>query len=158
MQSKFKKLFAIILMAALLCALFSGCSKKELSPVDTIEALENAVNHVDTEAFLSCLSSARAQQLRTILELTVGEGSISVEDFFSTIRFLLPILPLASRGSIQSKDLPRIQLTADEVEQNETKAKVRLSGVLHWADNQQSFSASVNMELEEGRWVISGIQ
>lgn len=113
---------------------------------------------MDTEALLDCLSSTWARQLRTILALTVGEGSVSVEDFFSTIRFLLPILPLASRGSIRSKDLPRIELTTDEVEQNETEATVRLSGVLHWTDNQQSFSATVNMELEEGRWVICGIQ
>lgn len=158
MQSKLTNFFAIILVAVLLCALFSGCSKKEPSPVDTIEALEKAINHVDTEALLSCLNSTWAQQLHTILALTVGEDSVSVEDFFSTIRFLLPILPLASRGSIRSKDLPRIELIADAVEQNETEAKVSLSGVLHWADNQQSFSATVNMELEEGRWVICGIQ
>lgn len=158
MQSKLTKLFAMILIAALLCGLFSGCSKKEPSPVDTIETLEKSINRADTDALLSCLNSTWARQLRTILELTVKEGSISLEDFFSTLRFLLPILPLASRGSIRSSDLPRIELTADEVEQNETEAKVRLSGVLHWADNQQSFSATVKMEQEEGRWVICGIQ
>lgn len=158
MQSKLTRLFVIILVAVLLCSLFSGCSKKGPSPVDTIEALEKAVNHVDTEALLSCLNSTWAQQLRTILALTVGEGGISVEDFFSTIRSVLPILPLASRGSIRAKDLPRIELTAEEVDQQETEAMVRLSGILNWADNQQSFSATVHMELEEGRWVICGIQ
>lgn len=158
MQSKLTKSLAIIFVAAVLCSLFSGCAKKEPSPADTIEALEKAINHVDTEAFLSCLDSSWAQQLHTILALTVGESGISVEDFFSAVQFMLPIMPLASKGSIQAKDLPRIELTADEVEQNETEATVHLSGVLNLAGNQQHFSASVSMELEDGRWVICGIQ
>lgn len=158
MKTKITKISALILAAALLCTLFSGCTQQASSPADTIQALEKAINKVDTDAFLACLSSTRAQQLRGILALTVGQSGISVEDFFSAMQFVLPILPLASKGAIQSQDLPKISLTADQVEQDEATAAVTLSGDVRWADNHQGFSATVNMELEDGRWVICGIQ
>lgn len=158
MKSKLTKLFACILVVSLLCALFSGCSKRESSPVDTIEKLERAINHVDIQALLGCLDSSWAGQLRKILALTLGSGNISVEDFFSAVQFALPIVPLASRGAIGFKELPRIELTPDQVEQDGTGAQVSLSGTLQLAGSESAFSARVQMRLEDGKWVICGIQ
>lgn len=156
MQSKLTKFFALVLAAALVCSLCSGCSQREPSPNDTILQLESAINQLDTEAILSCISSTRAQLLRSILTMNFGDGNLSAEKCISILRVLLPFLPLASRGAIRSKDLPRVSLTVRQVEQDGKDAVVSLSGILTWADNQQEFSASIPMELEDGKWVIGG--
>lgn len=158
MQTKFTKIFAMILVVALFSSLFSGCSKKSPSPGDTIDALENAINSVDGEAFLSCLDSTWAKQLAPILALSVGENGVSVEGFLSAVKSVLPILPFISKGTIQAKDLPKIELTVDQIEQNEENAEVSVSGVLSLAGFSKSFSVIVQMRIENDAWVICGLK
>lgn len=156
--SKFSKILVLILVAAMLGSLFSGCAKKEPSPADTIHALEDALNKLDLESFLGCLDSTWAEGIRPILALTVGENGISAERVFSIVNTVLPFLPALSKGAIESKDLPKVKLTVEQIIQEEGAAIVTLSGQLTLADYSKSFSAALRMRLEQDRWVISGIQ
>lgn len=156
--AKPSKFLILILAAVMLGSLFSGCAKKEPSPADTIEALENALNKLDLEAFLGCLDSTWAQRIRPILALTVGENGISVEQTFLIVSTVLPFLPALSKGAIESTDLPKVKLTVEQITQEEEDAVVTLSGRLTLADYSKSFSATLRMRLENDVWVISGIQ
>lgn len=158
MQTKLTKISAMILVVTLLCSLFSGCSKKALSPSDTIDALETAINSVDVEALLSCLDSTWAEQLEPILALSVREDGISVEHFLSVVKSVLPVLPFISKGTIQAKDLPKVELTVDQITQNDDDADVSVSGVLRFSGFSKSFSTTLQMRIENDTWVICGVQ
>lgn len=156
--AKLSKILVLILVAAMLGSLFSGCAKKELSPADTIHALEDALNKLDLEAFLGCLDSTWAEGIRPILALTVGENGISIEQMFMIVNTALPFLPAFSKGAIESKDLPKVKLTVEQIIREEGAAVVTLTGRLTLADYSRSFSAALRMRPENDRWVISGIQ
>lgn len=158
MQSKLTRIFAIVLVITTVCSLFAGCAGKEPSPADTIDVLEKALNDIDTEAFLRCLDSTWAEQLRPILELSVGEDGISAERFLAAVKYVLPVLPLVSKGAIQAKDLPKITLTVHQIDQEEDQAVVSLTGILSLAGYSKSFSTTVRMRRENEAWVICGVQ
>lgn len=156
--TKQSKIILLILAAAMLCSMFSGCAQKDPSPANTIDALEDALNKVDMEAFLGCLDSSLAERIRPILALTVGENGISVEQAFFIVNSVLPFLPVSSKGTIRAKDIPKVKLTVEQINQEEADAVVALSGLLTIADYSKSFSATLQMRLENGVWVICGIQ
>lgn len=161
MKSAIKKAAAGILTLALVGSLLAGCAagtpEPEPSPEDTVAALEQALNAADPEAVLECLSSDLVSRIQPMLALCVGDNGTSVSSLLGMLRQMMPMLPAISGGAFDADDLPRIALTAEQTEQDGDEAKVCVTGVLSCGDLSQSFSAELQMQLEEEIWVITGI-
>lgn len=153
-----KKLAALLLIAAVLCYLFAGCYEKKPQPEDTISLLQNAINKFDVDGLLQCIDSEWVSQIETYLALRVGENGISVESFIALVKTVMPILPFASDGVVNSDDLPEVEFTVLKTEISGNTATVALSGILTWGEYTKPFAATVDMKLENDIWVVCGVR
>ncbi len=148
---------SLILICAILMLAFGGCSDKERLPEDTIFALQDAINHFDIEALLSCINDDWARSARTALEYTIGDTNISASSFFTVAKTIIPMLPLLTEGSINKDDIPSVSFTILQNNAEENEATIVLSGLLTWGKITEPFVATVTLQLENNEWVITGV-
>lgn len=153
-----KRIAAAVLLALLLCFSASGCVENNPRPEDTIKKLQTAINGFDLDSFLSCVDSKWSKQIEAICDFTVGEGGLSVDSFITLIKTMVPILPFGSGGAINPEDFPQVDFVILRTDISGDTAIVDLAGILTCGDYHNPFTATVEMQLENDVWVISGIR
>ncbi|MBQ1931760.1 MAG: hypothetical protein II347_06390 [Lachnospiraceae bacterium] len=106
-----KKTIILLLVASLLCSLLGGCGEKKPQPEDTIFALQEAINNLDVDGLLMCIDSEWAIRVEKLLSLSVGKEGLSVENFITLVKKVMPILPFVSKGAVDADDLPQVEFT-----------------------------------------------
>lgn len=157
MKSTVKQMAAIFLLAAMVCALFCGCSPNTPAPEETMWTFQMAFNNFDLEGMLNCIDSQWADQVNALLSYSVGEHGITVGTFTQILKSMMPFLPVISGGSFQSDELPKIELTVLKTDIDGDSAVVICSGIFSCGDFSEPFAAKAEMRLEDGKWVICGI-
>lgn len=152
-----KRIVAVVLLASVLCFSAPGCAQNNPRPEDTIKRLQNAISSFDLDSFLSCIDSKWSNQIEEICDFTVGEGGPSVGSFIALIKVIVPILPFASGGAVNSEDFPQVDFAILRTDISGDTAIIDLSGLLTCGDYHEPFAATVEMQLENDMWVISGI-
>lgn len=156
--SKVKQITVVVLFACVLYFSGTGCVQNNPRPEDTIYKLQDAVNSFDLDAFLSCIDSRRSDQIKAILDLTVGEGGSSVGSLIELTKVIVPILSFVSGGKINIEDLPQVDFVILRTDIFGDMAIVDLSGLLTCGEYHKPFAVTVEMQLENDVWVISGIR
>ena len=153
-----RRIAAVVLLALVFCSSVSGCVQNHPRPEDTIKKLQIAINNFDLDSFLSCVDSKWSKQIEAICDFTVGEGGLSVDSFITLIKTTMPILPFASGGAIKPEDFPQVDFVILRTDISGDTAIVDLAGLLTSGDYHKPFAATVEMQLENDVWVISGIR
>lgn len=153
-----KKAVTFFLAVAMLCFLFVRCTDNKPQPEDTIFLLQDAINDFDVEGILKCIDSEWADQVESLLSLTVGEDGISVGDFITLVKTIIPILPFVSDGTINPDDLPEVEFSVLKTDISDSTTTVALSGILTWGEYTKPFAATVDMKLENDVWVLCGVR
>ena len=152
-----KKTIILLLVASLLCSLLGGCGEKKPQPEDTIFALQEAINNFDVDGLLMCIDSEWAIRVEKLLSLSVGKEGLSVENFITLVKKVMPILPFVSKGAVEADDLPQVEFTILSTDITIDTATVALSGLMTWGEYTKPFAATVEMKIENNMWVVCGI-
>ena len=153
-----KKTIILLLTASILCAMFTGCIDQTPQPEETISMLQGAINNFDVDRFLMCIDHEWAGQIESFLALPLLTDRLSIDGFINLVKTVLPILPFVTDGTIDPNEFPQVEFTILNTEISDGCATVALSGVLAWGNSIKPFAATVDMKLENGMWVITGIR
>ena len=156
--NKIKRSIAVVFLFFVLCSSVAGCVQNNPRPENTINKLQDAINSFDVDAFLSCIDSKWSNQVEAICDFTVGEGGLSVGSFISLIKAIMPIFPFVSGDAINPENLPQVDFIILRTDISGDTAIIDLSGLLTCGDYHKPFATTVEMQLENDAWVISGIR
>lgn len=156
--SNITRFASLILLFSIVILILVGCADRGPSPEDTIFALQEAINHFDTEALLACINDDWAESACTVLEFTIGDTNISASSFFAVAKTIMPMLPLLTDGAINKDDIPSVSFTILQSDIEENEATIALSGLLTWGKITEPFAATVTLQLENDEWVIIGVR
>lgn len=154
---KNRKLVAAAVLTVLLLSLFTGC-RQTPRPEDTVEQLQRAINTLDTDALLQCVDDTSARQIKMLLSFAFGDDGPSVSSLFRILHTFVPVLPLVSDGTVNSDDMPQIELTVVDTEMDGEWAIVDISGTVAWGKYEKPFSATLEMQFISGKWVVCGVR
>lgn len=157
MYSFKNSLVCLLVIVSLVCFLICGCTQKNSTPEQTVEELQIALNSYDIERSLDCVSDDYAQLVRALWSVMVGEDSIDLQKWLGFLEVVIPAFPTISGGTIQKDDLPMIGLEVLHSEVNGDYAKAVVSGVVTLGGISYPFETTMEMKLEEERWVICGL-
>lgn len=157
-MGKTKRIIAAILLASVLCSSTIGCVQNNRRPENTINKLQDAINNLDLDVFLDCIDSKWSNQVKAICDFTAVEGGPSVGSLISFVKVVVPVLPFMSGGTIYSEDFPQVNFVILHTDISGDTAIVGLSGLLTCGECHKPFAATVEMQLENDVWVISGIR
>ena len=158
MQSNIiKKTAVIFLIAAMICSLLTGCAEKKPQPEDTISRIQDAINKFDVDGIQRCIDSEWAGRIEVLLAFTPGEEGRSIGTFIKLVRKIMPMIPFLSDGAIDSNDMPQVAFSVLKTEMSGSNATVVLSGTLTFGEHTKTFSATVEMKLENDTWVVCGV-
>lgn len=152
-----KNTIIILLLGSFLCTFFVGCAQKAPQPADTIYQLQKSINKFDIDGILQCISQEWENQLEPVLSFTVGKNGISIKDFLTVVKTILPILPFIGDVSITANDFPNVEFTILKTAISGDNATVMLAGILSLSGYEGPFAATIEMKLEDGVWVVCGV-
>lgn len=157
MYNSKNSLVYLFVIVSLVCSLICGCMKRHPTPEQTVEELQIALNSYDIEGTLNCISNDHVQLLSTLLSVSVSEDNINSQKCLDFLKVVLPALPMISGGSILEDALPMVELEVLHSEIDGDYAKTNVSGIVTLGEKRYPFETTLDMKLEEERWVICGL-
>ncbi|MCD8370323.1 MAG: nuclear transport factor 2 family protein [Clostridiales bacterium] len=155
-----KRMFArFFLMGLLLLFVVSGagCSvtlshTQEAMPEDTLEAFEDAVNAMDTQAMLDCMDEDAVSAMTSGMDILMNiAGKVTGVDLGISAEDLINVMPLlqAMLGDQAGEmEYPEVDFQVTETRIKGDKATVFFDEV------NSGESGVINMEKEDGKWYI----
>ncbi len=151
-----KRIWLIMIMAAILSLFCSGCSlieQKEKLPEDTLEQFEEAVNNADVDGMIECMDDTSVKALKAGLNATLGVmKAVTGIDLGLSGSDLLDMMPLLQGMAFASgEDMSSMQV---DFEVLETRIK-NDKATIFFRDTISGDSTFLNMKKSDGAWYIT---
>lgn len=127
-------------------------------PEQTLTEFQDTFNRYDFERMLNCLESRKAEHLRDLLSLESEHFKLDSRTVMKLARLAIRALPQLSGDIFSEDDLPKLELAAQNVRQEDSHSTVQARGTLFSGGSQWSFDVSITLVLENDQWKISELE
>lgn len=154
MRKKWIRGCCILLIAALLTGVLSGCGEKsEIG--DLLSRFESACQELDVRAVLECVDPAISSPVLTVLDLA------GVEDTSGTLDLLVSTLSIFGNVGTGTEEFMRsLTIEPEDYEFDSKKESCQVSGKFQYGngDSPRTMDVIIRCVKVDDQWYVSGIQ
>lgn len=150
MKQTMRRAAAVILMAAMVLTLLTGCGAKS-DVKKTISSFESACQALDVRGMLECINPTVSNPILTAMNL------LGVEDTSGTLEELVGIIGIFEGAGEKTEEFVQsIEIDPNNFEFNDGKDKCTVSAELSCGEDNTK-NITIDLVLKDDAWYISDI-